>query len=67
MLGGFTKALGEEHPFTVSSAENLAGVLRSLKKDDESDMILNKFGLKRQAGPVIEEEGGDEEVVPEVD
>ena len=49
VLVGFTKALGEEHPFTISSAENLAGVLRSLNKEKESDRILNKFGLKRPA------------------
>ena len=47
MLGGFTKALGEEHPFTISSAENLVGVLRSLgKREDECQHLLDRFGLK---------------------
>lgn len=47
MLVGFTKALGEEHPFTISSAENLVGVLRSLgKREDECQHLLDRFGLK---------------------
>ena len=47
VLVGFTKALGEEHPFTISSAENLVGVLRSLgKREDECQHLLDRFGLK---------------------
>ena len=58
VLGGFVAALGPEHPFAVSAAENLSAVLRKLGKLDEADSLTQKFNLKRPLGPVTEGGGG---------
>jgi len=57
VLNGFLRAVGPQHPFTVSAAENLAGVLRALKKDDEADKVHKQFGMKTPLKGAIAEEG----------
>ena len=59
VLNGFLRAVGPKHPFTISAAENLAGVLRALNKIDEADKVHKQFGMKVPVtGGIIEE--GDE-------
>ena len=60
VLNGFLRAVGPNHPFTISAAENLSNVLRALGQVDEADKVLKNFGLKTPVmGDSIEE--GDEE------
>ena len=69
VLAGFRAAVGESHPFTVSAAENLAGVLRTLKKPDEADDLLQRYGLKAPLdgiGEGDEEDEGEESRIEEV-
>ena len=69
VLAGFRAAVGESHPFTVSAAENLAGVLRTLKKPDEADDLLQRYGLKARLdgiGEGDEEDEGGESRIEEV-
>merc|ERR1719424_1465310 len=60
VLNGFLRAVGPQHPFTMSAADNLSNVLRALGKADEADKVLKQFGMKTPLnGPIMEE--GDEE------
>ena len=59
VLAGFLRAVGPQHPFAVSAAENLANVLRALNKSDEADKVMKQFGLKTPLQGVSEE-GGEE-------
>jgi len=59
VLNGFLRAVGPNHPFTISAAENLSGVLRALKKDDEADKVHKQFGMKTPVtGTIAEEDEG---------
>ena len=72
VLNGFLRAVGPQHPFTMSAADNLSGVLRALGKEDEANKVRKQFGMKTTLGGIGEEgeangaiaEGdeGDEEV-----
>ena len=57
VLGGFVEALGPKHPYSVSAAENLAGVLTKLGRESEALAVLNKFGLSELRCPIGEEGG----------
>mmetsp|Transcript_22763 Transcript_22763/g.37699 ORF Transcript_22763/g.37699 Transcript_22763/m.37699 type:complete len:993 (-) Transcript_22763:437-3415(-) len=64
---GFLAALGPQHPFTVSAAENLAGVLRSLGKTAEADSILAEYpqlkdreNQRAQGGPPLPPPPGEQ-------
>ena len=58
VLDGFVVALGPKHPYAISAAENLAGVLRNLGRGPESDAVLKQYGLSTPLG-AIGEEGGE--------
>ena len=55
VLNGFLRAVGPQHPFTISAAENLSGVLRALHKAEEADKVLKQFGLKTPLSGIGEE------------
>ncbi|KAL3910026.1 MAG: hypothetical protein SGPRY_009212 [Prymnesium sp.] len=55
VLAGFSAFFGEEHPFTVSAAENLAAVLRKVGKGEEADAIHGKYNIRRPLEGVAEE------------
>jgi len=61
VLNGFLRAVGPKHPFTISAAENLAGVLRALNKIDEADKVHKQFGMKVPVTGAITEEGDEGE------
>merc|ERR1719482_325830 len=64
VLNGFLRAVGPQHPFSVSAVENLSNVLRMVGKADEADKLVKQFGLKTplpggiEEGDEGEEEGG---------
>jgi len=60
VLNGFLRAVGPQHPFTVSAVDNLSNVLRSLNRVDEADKVLKQFGMKTPLQGVSEEAEGDE-------
>jgi tetratricopeptide (TPR) repeat protein len=61
VLNGFLRAVGPQHPFTMSAADNLSNVLRAVGHSDEADKVLKQFGMKTPVGGAIMEEGEEEE------
>ena len=64
VLNGFLRAVGPQHPFTYSAAENLSKVLRGLGKKDEADEVHKKFGMSTPLdgiGEAGENGDGDDE------
>eukprot|EP00308_Calcidiscus_leptoporus_P000518 CAMPEP_0119369978 /NCGR_PEP_ID=MMETSP1334-20130426/16407_1 /TAXON_ID=127549 /ORGANISM="Calcidiscus leptoporus, Strain RCC1130" /LENGTH=987 /DNA_ID=CAMNT_0007386933 /DNA_START=47 /DNA_END=3010 /DNA_ORIENTATION=- len=55
---GFIGALGAEHPITLSAAENLFGVLKSLGHQSEADAINKEFKLEERRAQMQQQRGG---------
>jgi len=54
---GFLAVVGPDHPFTVSAAENLCGVLNALGKKGEAEAVSREFKLEERKKQVEQARG----------